>query len=1128
MANALKKGPHKVQEKESAQFELIPTNNHNPFWQSSLFNEVYLLNDVPVKYKEMWEFDEAGPFYSFCNGFRNLCEELKDADFDSWSERNTINRIIKPILRLLGYCDKCSVNQEPWAEDESFSIKEGGDLKTYKPDLIIVNDPKELKYIERKKGQDKLDEARSSVIVPIEAKYWDRIEEDDRQSGSEDAKRADKREENDSTKAMDFEAQCLKYMDILNKDYGILTDGKTWRLFSQELSNDSYRRNYQFNLGYLIKHVNAGLDKDNRDYETFLENAKYFFHFFSKKALYSETGERRFVDDLLEYSKKYVAQVEQDLKERFVKAMAHACNGYLRSVQASKEKIDLSTIRNVAESHLFNILFIKHCEARNILPFKQSPGYRKISISNIIDKLEHFNPEREEDNLNHPLLRRMFSKDFSYDPNGTELYDRLLKLTKIVQEGSGTDYPTFEVSGFRESVFSKDDLVFVNEHKLQNAEMINILFELGYCTSSVPGKRYQQIPYSFFSPRQLGSIYESFLEFRLDKAEQDLIFSEGQWQPANLKSEKVRKLDVPKVAKGRLFFTPDNKDRKLTGSYYTPDYVVRYITEKSLAPLIDGKRAKDILELKVCDPAMGSGHFLGAALHYLASQYLARVKAESFDDVSMNLAEAKAKILDSCICGYDINPRAVKLAKMSLWLESAQSNRKLTNLKSQLRCEDYLDSVGRKKVTFQPTALLTNPPYGENLSVEYKNRVLSFFPEVREGRNVEIYQYFLYACGLNLKPGGVIGFICPNTWLTAIETPKFRAFFFEQNQPSALLLMPSKVFEAATVDCLVYVGTKKKCDSQEQMEFSDLRTEVSREDLLSVLSPDLTDISKIYNDGKFSLGSDGVIAHLSTGKKTVNDYFDMIDGIDPYKTKSDRKHNYIVEDPKGPGPWKKVLASGKCLKGYSVTWDGEWIKYGDWLHCPRNPRFFEQPKVLIHRLKNRSCKQRLTAGFDDKNYYTTRNLTPIHSRETQDAARKRSLFALCVLLNSRVLNYWYGLQFDNVNILTSRIREIPLPDDFSSVIDSDVKKGAVELPKDKNGVDAAYDKLLTMDRSGVWGAILKYYGEAEAGREFNDTLVDLAVCALYGLSKRDMKKVFSRFPTGAAEAGKKRGAKKAA
>jgi type I restriction-modification system DNA methylase subunit len=812
------------------QLELIKSSNYNPFWSSSLFNEVYLLNDVPQKFKELWDFDEAGHFYEFCNHFRNLCEELQGADLESWSEKNTINRFIKPVLKMLGY--EGTLTQDPWAEDETFTVTEGGENKTYKPDLILVNDPKELKYIEKEKGQRKLEEARQSVIVPVEAKYWGRIE-DKESSQQEDRRRADKKTQTDSSRGMEFDEQCLKYMEVLQKDFGILTDGRTWRLYHKELSNDNYKRNFQFNLGHLMRHVNAGLDEDSHSYEIFLENAKYFYHIFSKEALYSDCGERPFLNDLLEYSKKYVSAVEEDLKLRFVKAMATACNGFQRAIASDKSVVDLDTIRNVSESHLFNILFIRYCESKSILPMRDH-AYRKISLSVTIDKLRYFNPKKEQDNLNYPMLKRVFKGHFHYSPDGTELYDRLMKLTKIVQNGSKSSDNGFEIKGFRESIFNKDELCFVRKYKLSNSEMASIFYELGYCESA-PGK-YQQIPYNFFSPRQLGSIYESFLEFKLEKASEDMALMKGKWAPAALKSEKMKALDVPKVKRGMLFFSPNNADRKMTGSYYTPECVVQYIVRETLTPLVSKKTSKEIANIRVCDPAMGSGHFLGGALNFLARSYLAALEKETNDDLMVNLRKAKRMLLPNCIYGVDINSRAVKLAKMSLWLDIADASERLENLDGQIKCADSLndEDLWKKEWRFLSggiDAVVGNPPYlGEKGNKEIFQKVAQGWLGKRFYLGKMDLFYFFFHLGLDiLADGGRLGFITTNYYPTASGARKLREDFYDRSNLDLLVnLNELKVFgEAAGQHNLITVLEKTKFDMGTRIILSDERGDVS-------------------------------------------------------------------------------------------------------------------------------------------------------------------------------------------------------------------------------------------------------------------------------------------------------------
>lgn len=916
------------------QMELIPKNQRNLFWHSTLFNEVYLENDVPVFHKDVWVEDEV-EFETFLNQFRNFAETLDGEKPQLWSERTTINRFIKPILEMLGYTSASNPKIEPWVEDEPFSFQEPDGLKTYKPDFIVVNDHKELKYIEEKKGQKKLEEAKASqFLLPIEAKYWDRIEEY-RQNKKEDSKRADKKDTTDSTKAMDFDDQCLKYMEMLNKPYGILTDGKTWRLYNLSVSTPNYKPYFQFNLGNMLKHVqNSDFLKSTSDYKLFVDEIKYFYFIFRKKSIYNEDGSEPFVDELLNYSKKYVSRVEEDLKDRFVNAMSIACNGFQRASGESNSKIDLDLVRNVSESHIFNILFLKYCEARNILPIKQDPeGYRVISISNMLDRLDGFEPEREVDNLNFPLLKRRFA-DINYSPTGTQLYDRLLKLTKIVQDGNKDEFQGFTIKGFKESIFSKEEWKFVSTNKLNNQEMVRILFELGYSQSDIKGRKFQQIPYNSFSPRQLGSIYESFLEFKLDRAQEDMAFIKKQWSPANLKSDKVKALDVPKVKKGELFFTPNNSDRKVTGSYYTPDCVVQYIVKETLDSLVYGKKSKEILGMKICDPAMGSAHFLSATLNYLSKKYLEALDAELNDDISVSYASVKKEVLHNCIYGADINPRAVKLAKMSLWLESALASESLEDLDDQIKCTNSLvdEDLWKKEWKFLSKgidAVVGNPPYlGE------KGHKEIFQPISNSWLGKRFYQgkmdlfYFFFHLGIDiLKENGRLGYITTNYFTTAHGGKELRTDFQKRTNLDKLInLNELKVFgEATGQHNMITILTKSETKTSTQVIVSDESGSCKPEILNSIINgsnkktsykncnaKDLYDGDEKYirvgtgsgdTSLKDSTSFESVINKIKNSEHKLAEVFDVEVGLHTGADKVSNKHlnTYTVKAEKGDG-----------------------------------------------------------------------------------------------------------------------------------------------------------------------------------------------------------------------------------
>lgn len=1003
--------------------------NNNPFWQSSLFSDVYLRNDVPNKYRDVWEHDSNGAFYTFCEEFRDFCDALKGETFENWTERTTINRFIKPVLKLLGWSTS---QQDPWIEDESFSVSESGETKTYKPDFVVVNDTKQLKYIERETGQKKINAAREESIISIEAKYWGRIDES-KYSNREDKGRADKKDQADSTRSLDFDEQCLKYVEILHHDYGILTDGRTWRLFHKDLSTGSFKRCYQFNLGNLIKHVQAGLDKKGADYLTFIDNAKYFYHFFSKSALYNPDG-RRFVDDLILDSRKYSDKIEDDLKLRFVSAMTIACNGFQPTLKNKDTAENLELLRSAAESHIFTILFVRYCESRNILPIRQNPEYRSISLSNMIDKLDLFNPAKEVDDLNTPILQRQFKEQFQYTPHGTELHTALLKIIEILQEGFQHPAAKFSINGFKETVFSTDELSFTRRNKIPNREFVKLLFELTYIENEDTG-RFQQIAYSFFAPRQLGSIYESFLEYKIDRAEHDMAFINNQWIKANLQSAKVSALKVPKVNRGHLFFTPNNKDRKATGSFYTPDWVVKSILERTISLAVAGKSSTEIIKVKVCDPAMGSGHFLAGALDFLARKYLEKLENETAGDLTIGLIEAKRLILNHCIFGVDLNQRAVKLARMSLWLETAVYNKQLEPLNDQLRCGDSLvdklpgydfNFIWPKEfpgVIFD--AFIGNPPWitflgkesvSETYNDQYKDYLTTNFP-YSSGYKLNSYATFVERC-VGLQPEGKrnIGLVVPQTILENKYNRDIRNYMINQVKHIHVSLLPLNTFKGVTVEsiALILSDAMKSENEIEIIDTTDKNFQISHKKTTilnsadTVINPrqDQVSINKLQN--------------LITAHTSVGDLFKVYVGV----VTGDNKR--FLSKAKDTSNHVKIL-KGADLKRNSYDWGGNYVLWDpDQLHSNTEIENYKVPiKLLV-----RKTGDKIICSVDTKQNITEQtiyNLIPKRKMSVEECK------FYSVLLNSQVIeDIFRGLFITNAKaypyIKGIHLKELPLLD----------------------------------------------------------------------------------------------------
>ena len=151
----------------------------------------------------------------------------------------------------------------------------------------------------------------------------------------------------------------------------------------------------------------------------------------------------------------------------------------------------------------------------------------------------------------------------------------------------------------------------------------------------------------------------------------------GEYKPA----ERVHDLDedghqrLRKYPKGSFIYRLAGRDREKSASYYTPQVLTRCLVKYALKELLRDKTADDILQLTVCEPAMGSAAFLNEAVNQLAEAYLERKQAElnrriPHDEYPRELQRVRMVLADRNVFGVDLNPVAVELAEVSLWLNA--------------------------------------------------------------------------------------------------------------------------------------------------------------------------------------------------------------------------------------------------------------------------------------------------------------------------------------------------------------------------------------------------------------------------------------------------------------------------
>lgn len=252
-------------------------------------------------------------------------------------------------------------------------------------------------------------------------------------------------------------------------------------------------------------------------------------------------------------------------------------------------------------------------------------------------------------------------------------FDRNVDLwrgLKPVFAGLATGQPLLALPALG-GLFAGDQCADLDTADVANAALLEAVFHLGWLRAD---GRLGRINWRDMGPEELGSIYESLLELVPD---------------VSIEARTFRFAQNPEVTRGNA--------RKTSGSYYTPDPLVQELLDSALDPIIAQRLAgaddaeAALLAITVCDPACGSGHFLLAAARRLANR-LAQLRAEGTPS-GADYRHALRDVIGHCVYGVDMNPMALELARMSLWLEAMTPDKPLGFLDHHLQCGDALLGV---------------------------------------------------------------------------------------------------------------------------------------------------------------------------------------------------------------------------------------------------------------------------------------------------------------------------------------------------------------------------------------------------------------------------------------------------
>src|SRR5579885_184191 len=427
--------------------------------------------------------------------------------------------------------------------------------------------------------------------------------------------------------------------------------------------------------------------------ETFVEidldflkstEAGYLWLLFSASAL-SAGGS---VEEILEQSRRFAAELGERLRERVyqdaIPRLAKALLAARGLAHPTAEQLDETY--QMALVLLFRLLFVAYAEDRDLLPYRTNGLYETRS-------LKHKATELAELARKTPSVADIQSGD-AFD-RGNSLWEEVNQLFNAINQG----HTEWGVPAYNGGLFLSDKEISPLGHalaqiKLSNRDFGPVLF---YLLVDQTPEGWDPVDFRSLSVREFGTIYEGLLENELSVAPADLaVTPKGEYRLARNKDETT-------VRAGELYPHTPSGARKSTGSYFTKHFAVEHLLEHALEPALDDhlKRldalddraaGEAFFDFRVADIAMGSGHFLVAAVdrierrfsNYLTARPLADVSAELIrllgaakqelekvglaDGVEIEGTQLlRRQIARRCIYGVDLNRMAVELARLSIW-----------------------------------------------------------------------------------------------------------------------------------------------------------------------------------------------------------------------------------------------------------------------------------------------------------------------------------------------------------------------------------------------------------------------------------------------------------------------------
>jgi len=550
--------------------------------------------------------------------------------------------------------------------------------------------------------------------------------------------------------------------------------------------------------------------------------------------------------------------------------------------------------------------------------------------------------------------------------------------------------------------------------------------------------------------------------------------------------------------------------RKKDGVFYTPKYITKYIVENTVGKLCEEKKAEFsivdeeyakgrknrkkatvktlydnlqeyrnwLLEITICDPACGSGAFLNQTLEFLISEhaYIDELQANLLES-SIVYQDVSNHVLEKNIFGVDINEESVDIAKLSLWLRTAQRGRKLTALNNNIKCGNSLiddpEVAGEKAFNWQNEfpqvfekggfdVVVGNPPYGDYFNDKEKEFIIIKYSKSFSG-TFDMYIFFYELASNICTDNGRLCFITPNTFIDYHQFSGLRKLLVNNNNIDYVVGL-SGVFEDAIVDTAILSLTK---NNKQEQEFNG---QIFKEKILSLEYEELSKISSnnLHSNGFVIKPTEHFVIQELVSKMPhrLGDVVRITQGITTGGNSCFLgKIDIFLDAGISRSSIKKVLM-GKTINRYKIISDDQYILYSvkstpqntqksienqlmsfkdklskkretkqgklPWycLHWARKEDDFNESKILI-----RQTADNIVGVFDNKNHYPIDSLHTLNLRssivktETTDDILKYVLG----ILNSKLFKYLYKWKLDEKGKIYPQVKKVniewlPIPE----------------------------------------------------------------------------------------------------